>query len=457
MKVGAGIAGILLGLFSLLYVGVFGGMIGAGVGWLGSVGPGNSTVTLWASMVSLLSWLAPLLAIIGGILTFSNPRAGGVTLAISATLLWYLLGLGTIGRLFVLPIGAAALLAFFATRAATPLVSSAAIASAPDNRASHPELVSFNRAKWDALVEYDAEIAAAADQVRPLGQKWLDEFATAVLALDDKHYLPTIASRILSRAKAEEATHTAAQETTTAPAGADRPDPQPLTHVSREEPAPLQRPRWGSLGNWVATSAIGAVILLASAGTIWHFTSPPSRLTKRIIWSGTPDNCFKLECLLEQMKKSGASSEAIQLAVRLTAGSGGNPVWATAVRNFGQVDLVMYDDPNEHWGYVFVDRDLKIIGLGQLDFQVAAHNFRAFVSQHPQAFAAGGPAFVGQDELQGGRKRLSFQYRVSDCMACEPLGALEVGYDFDQDGHYLSSEVGDLRDWSTRRPEIRIN
>jgi len=112
---GAGIAGILLGIFSLLYVGLFGGMIGSVAGWLGSLGPyGNSTITNWASVVSILSWLAPLLAIIGGIVTFSNPRAGGIVLAASAFLHWYLLGFGMIGNLFVLPIGAAALLAFFA-------------------------------------------------------------------------------------------------------------------------------------------------------------------------------------------------------------------------------------------------------------------------------------------------------------------------------------------------------
>jgi hypothetical protein len=118
MRIGAGIAGILLGMFALLYVGVFGGMVGSATGWLGSLGSRNSTITNWASVVSLLSWLAPLLAIIGGVVTFSNPRAGGVMLAASACLLWYLLGLGMIGKLFVFPIGAAAVLAFSATRSA---------------------------------------------------------------------------------------------------------------------------------------------------------------------------------------------------------------------------------------------------------------------------------------------------------------------------------------------------
>lgn len=124
MKISAGIAGILCGMFSIAYVGIFGGMIGSAAGWLGSLGPqGNSTISNWAGVVSTLSWLAPLLALIGGIVTFSIPRAGGVVLAASAFLHWYLLGFGTIGNLFVLPIGATAVLAFF-TPPSTPTATS---------------------------------------------------------------------------------------------------------------------------------------------------------------------------------------------------------------------------------------------------------------------------------------------------------------------------------------------
>jgi len=208
MKLGAGIAGILLGLFSLLYVGLFGGLIGAGAGWLGSIGPANSAIINWASEVSLLSWLAPLLAIIGGIVTFSNPRAGGVMLAASACLLWYLIGLGMIGKLFVFPIAAAAILAFSADRSAARVIPSAPITPTPasfrqsGSLPSH-EVASFDRVKWNALIQYDDEIAAVAERLRPLGQRWLDEFASSYLALNDKQYLSSIEQKVLAAANVE--------------------------------------------------------------------------------------------------------------------------------------------------------------------------------------------------------------------------------------------------------------
>ena len=113
MKIGAGVAGIVLGIFSLLYVGFLGGMVGAGLGWLGSVGPqSDANIIRSANVISVLSWLAPLLSIIGGIVTFSSPRVGGALLAASAFSHWHLLGFGFIGKMFVLPIGATAALHF---------------------------------------------------------------------------------------------------------------------------------------------------------------------------------------------------------------------------------------------------------------------------------------------------------------------------------------------------------
>lgn len=99
MKSGAGYLGIMLGLFSLVYLGIFGGVVGSAAGWLGSLAPQLSVsgeITQWAGMVTLISWLAPLLALSGGAITFSNGRLGGALLAGSAGLHWYLLGIGTL-------------------------------------------------------------------------------------------------------------------------------------------------------------------------------------------------------------------------------------------------------------------------------------------------------------------------------------------------------------------------
>lgn len=205
MKIAAGIAGILLGIFSLTYVGIFGSMIGSAAGLLGSIPFRGNTLGPWAEMVSMLSWLAPLATIVGGIVTFSNPRVGGIILGASAFAHWYLLGFGVVGKLFVLPIGATAGLALFAnssTRSATNL-GTAQTSAEPPNLSGSTAGPSFDRAKWNALVQYDKDIAFMAEKLRPLGQKWMDEFASSYLALNDKTYLPEIERKIVASAKLE--------------------------------------------------------------------------------------------------------------------------------------------------------------------------------------------------------------------------------------------------------------
>jgi hypothetical protein len=61
----------------------------------------------------------------------------------------------------------------------------------------------YDRAKWQALVQYDPDISAAADAVRPFGQMWVDELGASYMALNDKSYLTGIVEKVTERAKAE--------------------------------------------------------------------------------------------------------------------------------------------------------------------------------------------------------------------------------------------------------------
>ena len=81
-------------------------------------------------------------------------------------------------------------------------------ALAPPDRGydREPELKTINpdpydRAKWRALVEYDSDIARVVSALSPYGQKYVDQLATAYLALNDKEYLPMIVQKILAAAK----------------------------------------------------------------------------------------------------------------------------------------------------------------------------------------------------------------------------------------------------------------
>jgi len=61
----------------------------------------------------------------------------------------------------------------------------------------------FDEEKWNALLRYDDAIANAAAEVRPFGDKWVDELARAYLTLEDKQYLPNILKNIISDANRE--------------------------------------------------------------------------------------------------------------------------------------------------------------------------------------------------------------------------------------------------------------
>jgi len=61
----------------------------------------------------------------------------------------------------------------------------------------------FDEEKWNALLGYDDAIANAAAEVRPFGDKWVDELARAYLTLEDKQYLPNILKNIISDANRE--------------------------------------------------------------------------------------------------------------------------------------------------------------------------------------------------------------------------------------------------------------
>jgi hypothetical protein len=63
----------------------------------------------------------------------------------------------------------------------------------------------YDRKKFDALVAYDEDIKRIVDGLQPYGPKFVDQFAAAFLALNDKEYLPMIVKKILETARQEQA------------------------------------------------------------------------------------------------------------------------------------------------------------------------------------------------------------------------------------------------------------
>ena len=62
--------------------------------------------------------------------------------------------------------------------------------------------VSFDAAKWNALVRYDAEISAAAGHLFAYGQEWVEQMGHDFFALqEDRKYLPSIISKLKDEAE----------------------------------------------------------------------------------------------------------------------------------------------------------------------------------------------------------------------------------------------------------------
>lgn len=111
MKIGAGLIGILLGLYSLETVAFMSAFIGGSAMFVGSMDPHLHSISSWGLGVRLLGFACSLSALAGGAVTFSRPKIGGTLLAASAFLHLVFLGFGTLGSVFVLGIGLAATLA----------------------------------------------------------------------------------------------------------------------------------------------------------------------------------------------------------------------------------------------------------------------------------------------------------------------------------------------------------
>jgi hypothetical protein len=77
------------------------------------------------------------------------------------------------------------------------------IVALPHSIIIRPGTPPYDRTKWDALVRYDPDIKRIVEVLSQYDTKYVDQFASAFMALNDKAYLPQIIEDILARAKAD--------------------------------------------------------------------------------------------------------------------------------------------------------------------------------------------------------------------------------------------------------------
>ena len=141
----------------------------------------------------------------------------------------------------------------------------------------------YDRAKWQALVQYDPDISVAADTVRPFGQMWVDELGASYMALNDKSYLPGIVEKVTARAKAEkqrqaEIRHQQAELQAAAAERArqDEHERQRIAEQRREQLRALKATLWGSRNRQIATTCISVAVIVALG--FFHYWQQPSRV-----------------------------------------------------------------------------------------------------------------------------------------------------------------------------------
>lgn len=202
MRVGALIFGILGGLIALSY-----GLLGYGLGSLADAGQSGA-----GSGMKLISLGIPIGALLGAGMVIAAPVFGASLMAIAAVSLVLILGFNIFSLVPVVLLGLGALLGFSGAAQEDKkqssnldvdrIKSTKASSTSPTDTPVSP-VARYDQSKWNALLKYDNDIASIADKIRPFGQKWLDEFASSYLALNDKQYLPEIEHKITAAATRE--------------------------------------------------------------------------------------------------------------------------------------------------------------------------------------------------------------------------------------------------------------
>src|SRR5208282_1900774 len=115
------------------------------------------------------------------------------------------------------------------------------------------------------------DIALMAEKIRPLGQKWLDEFASAYLALNDKQYLPEIEHKIVLAAKADSEENEQRKISADEQQKAYLQEQERLADARRAK-AELWRDRvWGNRKSKIRTIIMGVMVCLLIAFIVGGF------------------------------------------------------------------------------------------------------------------------------------------------------------------------------------------
>jgi hypothetical protein len=219
----------------------------------------------------------------------------------------------------------------------------------------------------------------------------------------------------------------------------------------------IQRPR----GNEAAGLTVTRNDILIGAEKFVGFTyapplgRAPEKLTAGLgpdaVWSGQGiDACRKGDaklvdaCLVDQMKKGGASAASIAFTQKLIAAD--NPGFVSGWKQAGLVGIASVTYPfraNTNSGTWLVPMagdpiDVDAYQLTAGDKQRA--DYKAAMADSPTAFPVP-PGDIAIGKTPVGNLRILVTTPTATCHACAPGASIVVGFDFDAAGHFLFAGV----------------
>jgi len=220
----------------------------------------------------------------------------------------------------------------------------------------------------------------------------------------------------------------------------------------------VQRPR----------SDEAATLVVTSAGRLAHseklvgfaYAPPLGGAPERVsavlgpdaVWSGAGvDACRAAadaktinDCLLDAMRKGGASPASIAFTARQIEAE--NPGYVSGWKQAGPIGIATVTYPfraNTNEGTVLVPATGDPIDVDAYQLSAddkARADYRATIGQYPDAFPVP-PGTVSVEKLPTGGWRVSVTTPTAVCRACARAGTIVVGYNFDEAGHFLGAGV----------------
>jgi hypothetical protein len=206
-------------------------------------------------------------------------------------------------------------------------------------------------------------------------------------------------------------------------------------------------PRFAALV--LAASLAGAAGAPVGPDAVWK---PPADFRATVTKACAKASDFGV-CFVERMRAAGASPAALEFAKRT-----GHQGYATSFRDTGKVDVVHAEYPfraNENALVFLVNGEPAMIDvddLSRIDEKNLSANaaYAALLEKFPALaiFPADrrpgrGP---GAGQLRSGGERFVVTYLLKDgCHACQIVGDVRIGFDFDVEGKFVGTDVVRVR------------